>query len=172
MKTYHPTAGNGWQKVCLKKDKVFILSRHSPARKSLNPATYGLNTLHKTVNNGVLIRLENLTGACEQWSCAKQRWGRKAAHREPKVQSRSHGLSGSVGRRYEVAKIDESTHLRWCLKIKHAKINSILQNVRNVTWHWSLLYLLWILWFSYSFCYYKTQIIRKKDINYWRHQNF
>ena len=44
--------------------------------------------------------------------------------------------SGSVGLRYEVAKIDESTPLRWYLKIKHAKMNSILQNVvRNVTWH-------------------------------------
>ena len=26
--------------------------------------------------------------------------------------------------------------------------------------------------FSYSFCYYKTQLIRKKDINCWRNQNF
>ena len=160
------------KRFVLRRIKYSFCHVHSPARKSLNPATYELNTLHKTLNNGILIRLENLAGACEQWSCAKQRWGRKAAHREPKVQSRSHGLSGSVGPRYEVAKIDESTHLRWCLKIKHAKINSILQNVTNVTWHWSLLYLLWILRFSYSFCYYKTQIIREKDINCWRHQNF
>ena len=139
------------KRFVLRRIKYSICHVHSPARKSLSPATYGLNTLHTTVNNGILIRLENLVGECEQWACAKQRWGQKAAHRAPKVQSRSHGLSGSVGPRYEVAKIDESTHLRRCLKIKRAKINSILQNVRNVTWHWSLLYLLWILWFFIQF---------------------
>ena len=146
------------KRFVLRRIKYSFCHVHSPARKSLSPATYALNTLHKTVNNGILIRLENLVSACEQWVCAKQR-GRKAAHREPKVQSRSHGLSGSVGPRYEVSKTDESTHLPWYLKMKHAEINSILQNVvRNVTWRWSLLCLLWILWFFHTiFCYYKLR---------------
>ena len=134
------------KRFVLRRIKYSFCHVHSPARKS---ATRGQDILHTSAKeNGILIRLENLAGACEQWSCAKQRWAWKAAHWAPKVQSGSHGLSGSVGLRYKVSKIDESTHLRRCLKIKHAKINSILQNVvRNVTWHWSLLCLLWILWF-------------------------
>ena len=138
------------KRFVLRRIKYSFCHVHSPARKSLSPATYGFNILNKTINNGILIRLENLVVACEQWACAKQR-GCKAAHRATKVQSRSHGLSGSVGPRYEVSKTDESTHLPWCLKMTHAKIDSILQNVvRNVTWHWSLLCLLWILWFFHT----------------------
>ena len=48
------------KRFVLRRIKYSFCHVHSPARKSLNPATYELNTLHKTVNNGILIRPENL----------------------------------------------------------------------------------------------------------------